>query len=240
MTEKERFERILRADRESLHTYSGIGTVSEKRLHRIIKSYVSEDTSTHEIKLGRYVADVFIDGRIYEIQTKAFSRLLPKLKYYFEETPYSVTVIYPIIRNKKIIRIDPETGEILRKKASPNHGKAADILTELYHVRELFPHGRLKIRLLFIDAEEYRYSERVRYRRTGAYDSELFPTDLVGEEEYSSIEDIRRIIPINRESFSASEYSKATGLRGRKLYYSLTFLCHAGLIKKENKTYFLS
>lgn len=240
MTNTELFERICKTDSESLHLQNGIGTLSEKRLHRILKSYLCIDSSAHEARLGRYVADVFDGEEIYEIQTRAFSRLLPKLKYYFEQTPYPVTVIYPIIRNKTIIRIDPETGEILRKKLSPRHGRGADILPELYYLREIFPHPRLKIRLIFIDAEEYRYSERMRYRREGAYDSELFPTTLVVEEEIADIKDVKRLIATEKSSFTATEYSKLSGFKGRRLYGALTVLCSLGLLKKENKTYFLS
>lgn len=238
MTDTERFERICRADSESLHLQNGIGTLSEKRLHRILKKYLCEDTASHEVKLGRYVADIFSDGQIIEIQTKAFSRLLPKLRYYFEQTPYPVTVIFPVIRHKTIIRIDPESGEVLRKKLSPRHGLASDILPELYYLREVFPHPKLTIRLLFIDAEEYRYSERVRYRRTGAYDSELFPTTLTGEEIISKVDDLRRLCITEKQSFTASEYSKISKLEGRRLYGALTFLCSAGLLRKEKKTYF--
>ena len=238
MIDAERFEQICRVDCESLHLQNGIGTISEKRLHRIIKSYLCEDTATHEIKLGRYVADVLTDGQIYEIQTKGFSRLLPKLKYYFEQTTYPVTVIYPIIRNKTLIRVDPESGEVLRKKLSPRRGLASDILPELYYLREIFPHPRLTIKLLFIDAEEYRYSERVRYRRTGAYDAELFPTALTGEEYISEVSDLDRLAGIEKQSFTASEYSKASKLQGRRLYGALTLLCSVGLLRKEKKTYF--
>lgn len=237
MTDKEYFEALCRADGESLHIRDSIGRMSEKRLHRIIKSFVAKDPATHEISVGKYIADALADGEILEIQTKAFSRLAPKLEYYLRETPYSVTVVYPVIRNRMLIRIDPETGEILRKQTSPKHGESINALPELFCIRDFLPNERIKIRLLFIDAEEYRYSERVRYRRTGAYDSEFFPTALIGEEEYKYAEDFERFIPSDRTSFTASEYSKITKLTGRKLYAALALLCSLGILKKENRTY---
>ncbi len=233
MTDKERFERLCKKDSETLHIREGIGTLSEKRLHRVIKSYVSENANDLEIPVGKYVADVFTDGVIYEIQTRAFERLLPKLSYYLEQTPYSVTVIYPVIRNKRIIRIEPETGEVLRSKMSPTHGKAADLLVQLFCVRDVLPNKRIKIKLLLIDAEEYRYSERVKYRRSGAYDSELFPLSLVSEYDFSSAEDFRQFLPEDLNSFCAAEYSAFIGKKGRRLYSCLNLLCSLGLIERE-------
>ena len=237
MTDKEYFEALCRADGDTVHRRDGIGRVSEKRLHRIIKSYVSCDPSSHETPVGRYIADALWDGEIFEIQTKAFTRLAPKLEYYLKETPYRINVIYPVIRNRRLIRIDPETGEILRNKTSPKHGRSADLLPELFYLRHLLPNERIKIKLMFIDAEEYRYSERVRYRRSGVYDSELFPVSLVDIEEYSSPDDFLRFIPSDRDSFTAAEYSKFIKLTGRRLYAALALLCSLGLLRKEGKTY---
>lgn len=238
MTDKEYFEAICKVDSETVHSKEGIGSLSEKRLHRIIKSYLANDPTCHEVAVGKYFADVLSEGEIFEIQTKALSRLLPKLKYYLEETPYSVTVIHPVIRNKKIIRIDPETGEILRQKISPKHGSSAHALPEIHGLRELLGNDRLQIKLMLIDAAEYRYSERMRYRREGAYDSELFPTMLAEVETYAYGADFLKFLPSGRQSFTAAEYSKFIGLTGRKLYSALYLLCSLGLIRKDGKTYF--
>lgn len=237
MRDAEYFADLCRADSERIHLRDGIGRISEKRLHRIVKSFVAEDPATHETPVGRYVADALSEGEIFEIQTKAFSRLSPKLEYYLEQTPHKINVIYPIIRNRRLIRIDPETGEILRKQTSPKHGSSLMALPELFHIRHLLPCDRIKITLLFIDAEEYRYSERVRYRRSGAYDAELFPVSLAEAEEYGSADDFLRFIPSDVPSFTASEYSKITKLTGRRLYAALALLCSLGLLRKEGKTY---
>ena len=235
MTGAERFEALCKRDMETLHPRESIGTYKEKRLHRILKSYVCENKASFEIPVGNYVADIYEDGRITEIQTCRFDRLLPKLEYYLSDTDLSVTVVCPIIRNKRLIRIDPETGEILRQKLSPSHGKAADLLPELYHIRQVIPNDRLKIKLMLIDAEEYRYSERVRYRRSGAYDSELFPTALVEERDLSSVDDFLEFIPKTTDSFDATEYSKFIRQKGRDLYSSLNLLCHLKLLAKEKQ-----
>lgn len=245
MMDAERFEALCREDCETLRILgkeSGIGTYKEKRLHRILKRYVTENEAAYEIPVGRYVADICEGGRVTEIQTRAFGRLLPKLRYYLEQTDLSVTVVCPVIRNKLLIRVDPETGEILRRKMSPSHKDASDLLPCLFGIREVFPSERLKIRLLIIDAEEYRYSERVRYRKTGAYESELFPVTLVSDEEFSSAEELRRFLPESKESFSAAEYGNFIKKKGRDLYSCLNLLCSVGLLdrRKDGKKYIYS
>ena len=87
MRDAEYFADRCRADCERIHTRDGIGRISEKRLHRIVKSFVAEDPATHETPVGRYVADALSEGEIFEIQTKAFSRLPRSLNIILNKRP---------------------------------------------------------------------------------------------------------------------------------------------------------
>lgn len=243
MTEfsKGRFADICRrdAEREPPASYGGIGTYREKRLHRILKSFACEDTSTHEIPVGSYIADVLTEGHIYEIQTGSFRLLRKKLEYYLNETDLQVTVIYPIIARKTIIRMDKETGEVLRKRLSPTKGRVEDILPELYWVSDIFDSPRLSFCAMLIDAEEIRFSERIKYRKSGAYDSELFPKELADHLFICGTDSLSGFIPENTECFSAKEYSAFTGLKGRAVYSALNFFCACGRLerRKDGKRY---
>ncbi len=235
MTERERFEALCKKDAYTLRSNlrEGIGTYKEKRLHRILKEYISGDADKYEIAVGSYVADIFEDGHIYEIQTGNFARLLPKLAYYLNETDLSVTVVCPIIRNKRLYRIDGESGEILRKRLSSAHGALWDALPPLYSLRSLLPNDRLDIRVLLIDAEEYRYSEKMHYRREGSYECELFPVSLEGEYVLSSLSDFAAFLPEGLESFTAAEYSALVKRRGRDLYSALNLFVSLGLLERK-------
>ncbi len=241
MTDTERFSELCKKDAYTPHSQrgEGIGTYNEKRLHRILKSYISENESTYEIPLRRYVADIFENGRITEIQTGNMDRLLPKLRFYLEKTQYPVTVVYPIIRNKIIFRVDGDSGELIRQRMSSIHGNPWDALPPLYHIRELLPNKRLTIRVLLIDADEYRYSEAVRYRKSGRYVSELFPTGLALEFELSDLESFRQLLPDTPHPFTAAEYSAAIKRKGRELYSALNLFCSLGLLdrRKDGKRY---
>ena len=90
-----------------------IGTLSEKNTHMILKKFICEDETFHEIKVGSYFADVLIDNHIYEIQTANFNKLRDKLHYFLQD--HKVTIIYPLPHIKYLQWINQETGEILDK-----------------------------------------------------------------------------------------------------------------------------
>ena len=236
------FEQLCLADR-ILHgsDADGIGTYNEKRFHRIFKRCVTENAECYEVRIGRYIADVVCDGRITEIQTASFSKLEPKLRYYLDKTDYKVTVVLPLISEKKVIRADRLTGEIRSVRRSPKRARAADCLSHLYYLRELVGNPRLEVWVLLVKAEEYRYSERVRYRRTGAYECDLYPVGIDGQIRLCGIDDYRQFVPgeLVGEEFDAKGYSRVTGMVGRTLYSALNTLYAIDLLsrRKEGNKY---
>ena len=237
MTERERFAALCEREAECADGTAGerFELYAEKRLHRILKDFISDDEHTQEISVGRYVADVLVDNRITEIQTKSLRPLFPKLSYYLKDTEYEITLVHPILAEKTLIRADRETGEVLSCKRSPKKGRVFDGLAELYWLSSLLPNERLSVRLLLLRADEVRYSERVRYRKTGAYDSELFPRELLDEVVLREKEDYRLFLPEGATDFTAAEYATFSKLRGRKLYSALNTLCAIGLLRKEQE-----
>ncbi len=237
MTARERFSALC--EREAARADATAGErfelYAEKRLHRILKNFISEDAGTQEISVGKYTADVLLGNEITEIQTKSLRPLLAKLTYYLEQTDYRVTVVHPIFAQKTLIRAERETGEVLSCKKSPKKGSALNGLAELYWLSSLLPNDRLMVRLLLLRADEVRYSERVRYRKTGAYDSELFPRELLDEIVLGGREDYRIFLPEGLADFTAAEYAKWSKLRGRNVYSALNTLCAVGLLRREQE-----
>lgn len=240
MTERERrlFSELCR-DEMLVHgsERDGIGTYNEKRVHRVIKRFISDDPSQYEVKIGKYVADVLRGNGIFEIQTGSFRTLQDKLKYYLENTECEVTVVHPITVRKTLIRAERETGEILRSSRSPKKERASDVLAELYHICETVPDPRLTVRLLCINVDEYRFSEARRYCRSGRYDNEIYPRELVADISLKTLEDWYRLIPdeLTDGRFCTSDFEKSTRLCGRNGYYALTALCRTGMLAVETE-----
>ncbi len=239
-TEKELFDALCAAESYAecgLLAESGIGIYNEKRIHRILKRTLCENEDNFEVKIGKCVADIFDGERITEIQTKSFAPMKAKLKYYLDNTEYGVLIVHPVIARLGIIRAERETGEIIRVRTSPKRESVYDALARLYPVSEFLCSERVTVRLMLIEAEEYRYSEAMRYRKEGRYDSELFPTALIETVELCSKDDYRALLPEGFPSgeFSASDVKSFFKLTSRQLYSMLNTLSNVGVLEREKQ-----
>lgn len=238
MDEQKRFAELCGAESYrtvGLSAEEGIGIYNEKRLHRILKRTLCQDESCFEVKVGRYVADILDGGVIREIQCRAFTPLVAKVDHYLTETDYSVEIVHPVIVKKKLIRAERETGEILRIKTSPKRESVYNALSRMYPLREIIGNRRLSLRVMMIEAEEYRYSEPRRYCKEGRYDAELFPTALVDSLTLRTAEDYAALLPeeLWGREFSAADFAPYSRLRGRDLYSALNVLAAIGVLKCE-------
>lgn len=238
--EKELFDSLCAAEsyREcGALAESGIGIYNEKRLHKILKRTVCDKDDCFEVKVGRYVADVLDGDTIFEIQCASFAPLCQKLEYYLAKTEYKVCVVCPMIAKKTVIRAQRETGEILRMRVSSKKEGIWHALAKLYPIRHLLDNERLTVKIMLVEAEEYRYSEAVRYRKKGKYDSELFPTVLVDSIELCGVDDYKNFLPeeLRGEEFSAADFAKLTKLKSRDAYSALNTLAEIGLLSREKQ-----
>ena len=218
----------------------GIGVYSEKRMHAIIKHFLCEDESCHEVKLlsGKkgqkgIVADVFVNGMAYEVQTGSFYPLRRKIEAYLQKTEHSVTVIYPVAAEKRINWIDPDSGEILKRTKSTKKGKISDVMEEIYWFRDFLPNPRLTICVFLMDVEEFRIRDGWdRSRTRGATKYDRIPTALRETLLLCRPEDYLRFLPQELpQEFKASDYARLSGIRGVATYGSLKVFCKLGLIE---------
>lgn len=217
----------------------GIGELSEKSLHRLLKSVYAPDPAHREVKLGRYIADVCDGKRIVEIQTSGLARLLPKLREFLAYTDLPVTVVYPMARRRRLIWVDPDTGEMTK----PRLGCRKEHLTDAFHALRplgtLLEDPRIRTDLFLFDFDEYRllcgYS---RDRKKGSIRGERIPTALVEFRRLSSPADYLSLFPeetILPDPFSAAALQKTVGLRSRPAYSAIHLLESFGLLAKDEK-----
>ena len=249
--EKNRFEQICLAVASEGLAGGVIGTMSEKRMHKALKRYICPDESFHEARIqesgearftgkesgrGGFIADVYIDGDIFEIQTGGFYPLKPKIDFYLKNTDFTVTVVHPLMGEKWSVWIDPETGETTPRRRSPKREKPIDLLPEIFWLSEYLGNERLRFLIPVVEAEEYRLLDgygKDKKKRSTKY--ERIPISLIDELSFGG-DEIERLLPEGLpESFTATEFNKATGLRGRRAYYALKLLCVAGIAEKGEK-----
>ena len=245
-TDALRFERICRdfvqAGKPDGDTATGIGTLGEKMLHAVIKSYVCEDLSCHERTLSadsRMVADVYRNGHIYEVQTGGFFPLKKKIGWYLDNTDCHITVIHPLPAVKYLSWIDPEGGGISPRKRCPGKRDVKSIAKELYWLADFIGNPRFSVQLLFLEIEEYRTRDGWgNGGKRGSHRYDRIPLSLLGTAELSTAADYATyFLPTDKlpDPFTAAQYAKATGIRGRSTYSLIHLLEHLGLIQAADK-----
>ncbi len=212
-----------------------IGTLAEKKLHAILKWYLEEDPAYHEIKVGGFFADVCVNGKIFEIQTRAFHRLVRKLDAFLPS--HEVTVVYPIARNRRLTFIDTETGEFSEKKMSPKHGKPSDAVKELYAIRKYLTHPHFRLRLITLDCDDYKRRSRGRRREK----VERIPYDIIEDVTFSSPSAYAALLPNGLpETFTSADVAKLLRIpraSAGTLLLLLTDLSQVDRVGREGSAY---
>ena len=242
-----------------------IGTLREKRLHAAIKLYLCPDETCHErpvadmlaaadsldgqgttVAKRRMVADILADGRIFEVQTGGFFPLKEKIAWYLTHTPCHITVVHPIPAVRYLSWINPEDGSIISRRKSPKRGRVKDVAKELYWLSEFIGDPRFTLRLLLIELEEYRMADGwSRDGKRGSNRYERFPTALLGDVTLSTPADYAAyFLPAALSSpdadgvcpvFTAADYAKLTGIRGKATYSTIHLLERLGLIAETEE-----
>lgn len=233
MCERASFDSAIKRATASGYAVGGIGTYSEKLLHRTLKFYFEPDESKHEVEFLDYVCDVYNDEGITEIQTRNFAAIRAKLERFLEVE--RVTLIYPIVENKLICKIDEETGESLQPRKSNKRGVLYDALAELSMIRSVIPNDNLTVQILMLDAvETRRLRGNIRVGRKRTQKIDLIPTVLNSSVSLKSQDDYRLFVPdCLEDGFSRSEFEKATGLSSYDSHGALMLLLKLEILKRE-------
>lgn len=229
----DRFNELLSKPIEELHVDNGVGTLSEKYLHALLKNYYEANKSFHEVKIERFTADICRGNEIIEIQTRQLNRLREKLEAYML-LGYNVRVVYPIPRQRWLVWVDNETGETTKRRKSPKIGSFFSSFFELYKIKYFLDWDKLTIELLLFDAEEYRnldgYGKHRKYRSTRL---EMMPLAFVDSLTLESPKDYMAFIPDNLPSiFKSSDYAKAMNTDLSYANTALNILNYLGVTQK--------
>ncbi len=205
---------LLAACREEMageRVRAGIGTLGEKTQHAVLKRLFGPEEESREVKVGPYVADVFGEEGIVEIQTRGFDRLREKLTYLLQAAP--VTVVYPVPQVKWLIKVQ-EDGALGPRRRSPKRPGPWEILPELYRIKPLLGREGLTFCVLLLEVEEYRLERpQVKVGRKRTVRFERMPVSLLGQVWLRGAGDYGKLLPPGlSEGFTAKDFSKAAQL----------------------------
>ena len=224
-------EKIIDTERQR----EGIGTLSEKTLHAVLKNYFEPDEAKQEIKVGSFYADIINEKGIIEIQTRHFDKMRKKLDAFLNDN--TVTIVCPVIRLKYLSWIDIETGAITSRRKSPKAGMPYAIFPELYKIKSFLSHPNLKLCIAMIDVEEYRnlngWSEN---KKRGSSRHDQIPIGIHEEIYINSLEDYKKLIPPNlEENFTSKDYKKASKQSLSTSQTALNILNYLGVVERISK-----
>lgn len=213
----------------------GIGTLSEKTLHAVLKHYYAPNEEMHEIPIENYVADIYTGTEIIEIQTRAMNRMRKKLEVFLPL--YPVTVVYPIPYEKWIYWIDEATGEVSQKRKSPKKGNPYQAFIELYKIRPFLGDPNFRLKLVLIDMEEYRLLNGWSYdKKKGSERYDRIPLSLIKEICIESIRDYMQLIPYELpEQFTVKEFAKCARIPAKLAGTVLLIFTDLELVRRVGK-----
>jgi len=217
------------------HNDKGIGTLSEKTVHAIMKNYYEPNEDNHEVKIEGYVADIYNEQGIIEIQTRQFNKMRVKLSTFLNL--YPVTIVYPMPYNKWVFWIDNETGETTKKRKAPKKWSAYDAFFELYKIKEFLKNPNLRMRLVLMDMEEYRLLNGWNAsKKRGSTRFDRIPLEIKQEVVIEQPEDYMQFIPYEiEEQFTSKEFAKAAKIKVDTARLVLNILYYVGVVKRVGK-----
>ncbi|MCR5791943.1 MAG: hypothetical protein K6G65_02130 [Lachnospiraceae bacterium] len=228
---------------EKARERKGIGTLGEKTIHAVLKEFMEPREECQEVKVGTFYADIKNEEGIIEIQSRSFNALRKKLSYFLEQE--KVTIVYPVPYVKWLYWMNPETGELSKKRKSPKKGTPYEILRELYRIKPFLKHENLSLCIVLMDMEETRMLNGwSQDKKKGSTRYDRIPTRLEEIITIKTLQDYKKLIPeslkYKKEGFLVKDYAKATGLSASKAGTAVNVLREVGaisLIGKQGKAY---
>lgn len=201
-----------------------IGQRNESSLHAALKAWCCRPGDVVEGTVEGYLIDVVRGDQLIEIQTSNFSGIKRKLASLLER--HKIQVIHPVAREKWIVRVSPDTGEILSRRRSPKKGVVADVFDELVSLPELICHPNLMITVLLTVEEEIWCPDGLgSWRRRGVSIKDRVLVEVLEQHDFATPADFLSFIPTSLEQpFTNRSLAQSSGLAlrlCRKITYCL-------------------
>ncbi|MCL5273135.1 MAG: hypothetical protein M1434_00095 [Chloroflexi bacterium] len=219
-------------------TMNHIGTLRESSLHAALKDWYARPGDRFEVEVDRSIIDIVRGGTLIEIQTRNFMGIKRKLHHLTEN--HIVRLVYPIAREKWIVRLDSDNETQVSRRKSPKRGRIEQLFMELVNVAPLLKHPSLSLEVLFIREDEVwsksAGNQRRSWRRGGwaRYDRRLI--DVVEQRVFHTPTDFLDLLPNTLPSlFTNHELAHALGQPSYLAERMSYCLRHMGMLEVAGK-----
>lgn len=199
-----------------------ISTLNEKPLHAALKSWYAESTDRLEVAIDGFIVDIVRGELLVEIQTRSFSAMKRKLNTLTADHP--VRVVYPVARERWLVKLAEDGCTRLSRRKSPKRGRLEHIFEELVSFPQLLANPGFSIDVLLTQEEELRcYDGSRAWRRKGWVTQERRLLQVVGRRLFETPADMGALLPPSlAEPFTTRDVADAIGgprrLAGRTAY----------------------
>ncbi len=199
-----------------------IGTLNEKPLHAALKEWYAQPGDRFEVPVDGYVVDILRGDLLVEIQTGGFSSLKRKLAVLTQG--HRVRLVYPVAREKWLLKMPPNGHGPARRRKSPKRGSFEDVFNELVSFPALLANSHFSVEVLLIQEEETRrYEGGRRWRRRGWVVESRDLLRVVGRRLFETPADMVALLPGDlSEPFATGDLAVAIG-RPRRLAQRMAY-----------------
>lgn len=182
---------------------SRIGLINEKPLHASLKQWYARPGDQFEVPVDGFVIDIVRDNLLIEIQTRNFASINSKLCRLTRT--YEVRLVYPVVLEKWIVRLD--RGGIAVRRKSPKRGRLEDLFRELVSIPQLLSNPNFSLEVLLIREEEMRRFDgrRKRWRRRGWVIEGRRLVDVMDRRLFGNSTDWLTFVPNGLQSFTTKD-----------------------------------
>ena len=196
---------------------------SESTLHLQLKNFFHQPGDKIEYRLNKFIIDIVRKNYLIEIQTKNFFAIKRKLETLI--SAYKVLLVYPIIQDKWILKVDMNSKKLIKRTLSPKHCNYYNIFEELIRIPHLISEPNLMIEALIIQAEEMWVNDnKGSWRRRGWSIKDRRLINILDQKLFSNPNHFLSLLPSDLEPpFTNKDLSKA--LNGSQRLASMMTNC---------------
>ena len=199
-----------------------ISTFNEKPLHAALKEWYARPGDRFEAQVDGFIIDIVRGDLLIEIQTTSLASLKRKLFTLVDD--HQIRLVYPIAREKWIVKLAKDDQGASSRRKSPKRGKIEDLFGELVSFPNLIAHPNFTLDALLIQEEEVRHYDETRaWRRRGWVTEERRLLKVVDQRRFSTPADLSELLPADLgEPFTTSDLAKAIA-RPRRLAQRMAY-----------------
>ena len=200
-----------------------IGLLNEKPLHASLKQWYARPGARFEVPVDGFVVDIVRDDLLIEIQTRNFASINSKLCKLTQS--YEVRLVYPVVQEKWIVRMESNSRGIEVRRKSPKRGRLEDLFQELVSIPQLLSNPNFSLEVLMISEEEMRrYDGKRKWRRKGWVIEGRRLVDVLDQRLFGESADWLTFIPDGLQSFTTKDLATVADTRrdlAQKMAYCL-------------------